>query len=79
MLCLRFSFVYRFMLWEGLSSDDKELLRNMAEQTLNNNLFGYVKVSKMCKKKTPFLFVSSISKISKNVAFIINQRNVTDL
>lgn len=27
-----------------LSYDDKELLRDMADQTLNNNSYGYVKV-----------------------------------
>lgn len=27
-----------------LSYDTKELLRNMADQTLNNNSYGYVKV-----------------------------------
>lgn len=27
-----------------LRHDDKELLRNMADQTLNNNSYGYVKV-----------------------------------
>lgn len=27
-----------------LSYEEKELLRNMANQTLNNNLYGYVKV-----------------------------------
>ncbi|XP_065942394.1 VWFA and cache domain-containing protein 1 isoform X1 [Magallana gigas] len=35
-----------FGIGTGLSSDDKELLRNMAEQTLNNNSYGYVKRGK---------------------------------
>lgn len=28
-----------------LSCDEEELFRNMADQTLNNNSYGYVKVS----------------------------------
>ncbi|XP_034314932.2 VWFA and cache domain-containing protein 1 isoform X1 [Magallana gigas] len=35
-----------FGIGTGLNSDDKELLRNMAEQTLNNNSYGYVKSGK---------------------------------
>lgn len=33
------------MISVGISTDDAILLRNMAEQTLNNNSYGYIKVT----------------------------------